>query len=188
MERTITYFETPGKDNTDAVMEIVKKRAKELGINTVIVASYRGYTADKAVRTLDGMKIVVIAGFAHPTEENIAETFSQGDEELIRSKATVLIATHLLSGMGRAMRKKFSTTSPEEIVGQSLRMISVGVKVGIECAVMAADAGLAGTEEDIIAIAGTRSGADTAILVRPVNSQDFFDLKVKEILCKPSSW
>ena len=31
-------------------------------------------------------------------------------------------------------------------------------------------------------------GADTAIIVRPVNSQDFFDLKVREILCKPRSW
>ncbi|MEE8414374.1 MAG: pyruvate kinase alpha/beta domain-containing protein [Dehalococcoidales bacterium] len=188
MEAKITYFETPGKDNTDAVLEIVKKRAEGLGINTVIVASYRGYTAEKAVRALDGLRIVIIAGFAHPTMQNLEETFSQGNEELIRSKSTVLIATHLLSGMGRAMRKKFSTSSPEEIVGQSLRMISVGVKVGIECAIMAADAGLVSTDEDIIAVAGTRSGADTAIVVRPVNSQDFFDLKVKEILCKPINW
>ncbi len=188
MEGKITYFDTPGKDNTDAVMEIVKKRARELEIRNVVVASYRGYTAEKAVRALDGMRIVVIAGFSHPTMQNLEETFSLGDEELIRSKATVLIATHLLSGMGRVMRKKFNTSSPEEIVGQALRMISVGVKVGIECAIMAADAGLVRTDEDIIAIAGTRSGADTAIVVRPVNSQDFFDLKVKEILCKPSNW
>ncbi len=188
MEAKITYFETPGIDNTDAVMEIVNKRAQESEIKSVVVASYRGYTAEKAVRALDGMRIVIIAGFAHPTMENVEETFSRGDEGLIRSKATVLIATHLLSGMGRAMRKKFSTSSPEEIVGQTLRMIGVGVKVGIECAIMAADAGLVGTDEDIIAIAGTRGGADTAIVVRPVNSQDFFDLKVKEILCKPSDW
>ncbi len=188
MEEKITYFDTPGKDNTDAVMEIVKKRAQELEIRNVVVASYRGYTAEKAVRALDRMKIVVIAGFPHPTMQNLEETFALGDEELIRSKATVLIATHLLAGMGRAMRKKFNTSSPEEIVGQALRMISVGVKVGIECTIMAADAGLVPTDEDIIAIAGTRSGADTAIVVRPVNSQDFFDLKVKEILCKPSNW
>ncbi len=188
MEEKITYFDTPGKDNTDTVMEIVKKRDQELEIRDVVVASYRGYTAEKAVRALDGMKIVIIAGFSHPSMQNLEEAFALGDEKLIRSKATVLIATHLLSGMGRAMRKKYSTSSPEEIVGQALRMISVGVKVGIECAIMAADAGLVRTDEDIIAIAGTRSGADTAIVVRPVNSQDFFDLKVKEILCKPSNW
>ncbi len=188
MEGKITYFETPGRENTDAVMEIVKKRAQELDIKTAVVASYRGYTAEKAVRALGDMRVVVIGGFAHPTMENLAASFAEGDEELIRSKATVLIATHLFSGMGRAMRKKYDTSSLEEIVAQALRMISVGVKVGIECAVMAADAGLARTDEDIIAIAGTGSGADTAIVVRPVNSQDLFDLKVKEILCKPRSW
>ena len=184
----MTYFETPGRDNTDAVMAVVKRRASELAIETVVVASYRGYTAEKAVLALDGLRVVVIAGFAHPTTENLAETFAQGDEKLIRSKAEVLVATHLLSGMGRAMRKKFGASSPEEIVGQALRMVGVGIKVGIECAVMAADAGLVSTDEDVIAIAGTGSGADTAIVVRPVNSQDFFDLKVKEILCKPRSW
>jgi hypothetical protein len=188
MEAKITYFEAPGRENTDAVMEIVKKRAQELGIKTVVIASYRGYTADKAVRALENMRIVAIAGFPHPTMENIGETFSQGNEELIRSKATVLIATHFFSGMARAMRKKFNASSPEEIVAQALRIISTGVKVGVECTIMAADAGLVRTDEDIIAIAGTGSGADTAIVVRPVNSQDFFDLKVKEILCKPREW
>ena len=188
MEVKITYFETPGRDNTDAVMEIVKQRAQELNIKTVVVASYRGYTAEKAVRALDGMKIIVIAGFAHPTMENLEETFAQGDEELIRSKATVLIATHLFSGMSRAIRKKYNSSSPDELVAQVLRMMGSGVKVGIECTIMAADAGLVRTDEDIIAIAGTGSGADAAILVRPVNSQDLFDLKVKEILCKPRNW
>jgi len=188
MEAKITYFEGPGRDNTDAVMEIVKERAGELGIGTVVVASYRGYTAEKAVRVLNGLKIVVIAGFPHPTMENIAETFAQGDEQLIRSRAEVLIATHLFSGMARAMRKKYNASSPEEIVAQALRMVSYGVKVGIECSIMAADAGLVRTDEDVIAVGGTGSGADSAIVVRPVNSQDLFDLKVKEILCKPREW
>jgi hypothetical protein len=188
MEAEITYFEKPGKDNTDAVMKIVKNRAAEKGINTVVVASYRGYTAEKAVRALDGMKIVVIAGFLEATPQNLTETFSQGDEELIRSKATVLVATHLFAGVARAVRRKFETSSPGEIIAQTLRMMGVGVKVGVECAVMAADAGLVSTEEDVIAIAGTRSGADTAVVVRPVYSHDLFDLKIKEILCKPNDW
>ena len=188
MEAKITYFETPGKKNTDVVMELVKTRAKELNIKTVVVASYRGYTAAKAVRALDGMNIVIVGGFSHPNMENLKESFAEGDESLIRSKASVLIATHLFSGMSRALRKKYSSSSPEEIVAQALRMVSIGVKVGIECAIMAADAGLVRTDEDVIAIGGTRNGADSAIVVRPVNSQDLFDLKVKEILCKPSNW
>jgi len=188
MEAKITYFDTPGKQNTDSVLEIVKTRAQELGINTVVVASYRGYTAEKAVKVLNGLKIIVIGGFLDPNEQNLSETFSQGDEDLIKSKATVLVATHLFAGINRAVRKRFDTSSPGEIIAQALRMVGVGIKVGIECTVMAADAGLVSTDEEIIAIAGTRGGADTAILLRPVTSQDLFELKVKEILCKPNSW
>ena len=185
METSIVYFETPGKENTEQVMEIVNRKAKEMGIKTVVVASYRGYTAEKAVTMLEGLKIIVVAGFLEPNPKNLSGTFSLGNESLIKSKATVLVATHLFSGVSRAMRKKFNTSSPGEIVAQALRMFGTGVKVGIECTIMAADAGLIGCDEDIIAIAGTRSGADTAFVVRPVNSQDIFDLEVKEILCKP---
>jgi len=185
MEAKITYFAKPGQENTDAVLEIVKRHSRKSGIKTVVVASYRGYTAGRAVQVLDGLKIIVVAGFLEPTDKNLSETFTQGDENLIKSKATVLIAAHLFSGVNRAMRKKFDSSSPGEIVAQALRMVGTGIKVGIECAVMAADAGLVGTEEDVIAVAGTRSGADTAIVLRPVHSQDLFDLKVKEILCKP---
>ena len=188
MEAKITYFEKPGKENTDSVLEIVKARSMDLGINTIVVASYHGFTAEKAVKALEGRKIVVVGGFFETTMQNLEEAFSQGDEKLIREKATVLIATHLFSGINRAVRKKFDSSSPGEITAQTLRMIVVGVKVGIECAVMAADAGLVRTDEDIIAIAGTRGGADTAIVVQPVNSQDFYDLKLKEILCKPRIW
>jgi uncharacterized protein len=188
MDIQVTYFEKPGKENTDTVMEIVKKRAAELGIKTVVVASYHAYTAEKAVKALDGMRIVIIGGFFESTMQNLSESYSQGDEKLIKEKATVLIATHLFAGVNRAMRKKFHTSSPGELAAQTLRIVGVGIKVAVECAVMAADAGLVRTDEDIISIAGTHNGADTAIVVQPVNSQDFFDLQVKEILCKPRSW
>ena len=37
------------------------------------------------------------------------------------------------------------------------------------------------TDEEVIAIGGTGKGADTAVVLTPVNSQNFFDLKVKEL-------
>ena len=185
MESRIVYFEKPGRENTDAVMEIVKKRAEELGIRTVVVASYRGFTAEKAVKALEGMNIVVIAGFREASARNLAETFAEGDEKLITSGAKVLVATHLFSGVARAVRRAFDTAAPEEIIARTLRIVGTGIKVGVECAMMAADAGLAGTDEDIIAIAGTRAGADTAIVLRPAFSHELFDMRVKEILCKP---
>ena len=59
------------------------------------------------------------------------------------------------------------------------------MKVVCEIAPMAADSGLIRTGEDAIAIGGTGHGADTAVVLSPVTSRNFFDLKVKEILCKP---
>jgi hypothetical protein len=50
---------------------------------------------------------------------------------------------------------------------------------------MAADAGVVRTDEDVVSIGGTGQGADTAIVLAPVHTHNFFDLKVKEILCKP---
>lgn len=188
METRTVYFEKPGKENTEAVMEIIKKRAQELGIKTVVGASMRGYTAERAAKVLDGLKIIVVGGYYSPTMENLAENFTQGDEKLIKTKTTMFVGTHLFAGLSALMRKKFNNAIEGEIVASTLRMFGAGVKVGIECAVMAADAGLIRTDEDVIAFGGTRSGADSAVVLRPVNSQDFFDLKVKEILCKPRDW
>jgi hypothetical protein len=59
------------------------------------------------------------------------------------------------------------------------------MKVAVEIAVMAADAGLVSTRESCISIGGTACGADTAVLLRPAHAQNFFDLKIQEILSKP---
>jgi len=49
---------------------------------------------------------------------------------------------------------------------------------------MASDAGLI-PPGDIIAIAGTQKGADTAAIIKADSSNRFFDIKVREILAKP---
>ena len=40
----------------------------------------------------------------------------------------------------------------------------------------------------IVAVGGTGSGADTAAVIMPAHASNVFDLKVEEILCKPSRW
>lgn len=53
---------------------------------------------------------------------------------------------------------------------------------------MAADAGLIPTDKDVVAIAGTSKGADTALRIRPANAARFFKLKVKEVIVKPHTF
>jgi hypothetical protein len=72
-----------------------------------------------------------------------------------------------------------------EVIANTLRIFGEGMKVVCEIAMMAADSGLVRTDEDVIAIAGSSRGADTAVVMKPANTHSFFDLKIKEILCKP---
>ena len=59
------------------------------------------------------------------------------------------------------------------------------MKVAIECAIMAADAGLLDIDSDVISVAGTEEGADTVVVVKPVYAKDFVKLRVREIVAKP---
>jgi len=59
------------------------------------------------------------------------------------------------------------------------------MKVACEIACMATDAGLIKTGEKAISIGGTRSGADTAVVLKPSNTHAFFDVILNEIICKP---
>ena len=185
MERKIVYFPQPGSQNTDEVLRLAKLRAKELGIKSILVASTTGDTAIKAVEAFKGARVVAVSHFTGMREPNIQEFTEENKQKVLSAGGTVLTTTHAFSGLSRAMRKKFKMYLFEEVVANTLRLFGQGMKVVCEIALMAADAGLVRTDEDVISIGGTSRGADTAVVLRPVNSEDFFDLKVKEILCKP---
>ena len=97
----------------------------------------------------------------------------------------ILITSHAFAGLSQAMRDKFNTYTIVDIIASTLRIFGQGMKVACEISMMAADSGLVRTDEDIISIAGTGRGADTAVVFKPVNSQHFFNLRISEILCKP---
>ena len=62
---------------------------------------------------------------------------------------------------------------------------SIGMKVCVEVALMAANAGLIPLEDDVIAICGTGYCADTAIVVKPAYPRTFHELEIREIIAKP---
>jgi hypothetical protein len=71
------------------------------------------------------------------------------------------------------------------LIANVLRIFGQGMKVVVETIYMAADAGLLPMDEEVISIAGTGRGCDTAIVAKPVHSGNLFDLYVKEIIAKP---
>ena len=72
-----------------------------------------------------------------------------------------------------------------DVVADTLRMFSHGVKVAAEISIMAADAGLIPVGEEIIAIGGRGHGVDTAVILTPVNAKDLFKLQFHEIIAMP---
>jgi len=193
MEAKTTYFEKPGVGNTDAVLALAKQRAKELGIKTILVASTSGKTAVKAMNVFKGLRVIVVTHSAGFLEPDVQE-FTEENRKIVEGKGGIfLTAAHAFGGISRAFRQSEIPQAPAtyvvgDLIASTLRVFGQGVKVACEIAVMAADAGLVRTDEEVIAIAGTGregAGSDTAIVVQPNNAHRFFDLKVKELICKP---
>ncbi|KNZ70902.1 hypothetical protein Tfer_0583 [Thermincola ferriacetica] len=177
------YFTRKGEINTDETIRLALEKAAELKIKHFVVASHRGKTAEKLLNK--GVQVVCVThhvGFSGP---GIDEMTPEVRKKLLDAGCKVLTTTHLFAGLDRAIRNKFGGVYPTEIMAQTLRMFGQGVKVCVEIAGMALDAGLIPHGEDIIAIGGSGTGADTAIVVRPAHSNHFFDTQVKQIICKP---
>ncbi|MBI2848983.1 MAG: hypothetical protein HYX88_02515 [Chloroflexi bacterium] len=184
-EARIVYFTNKGPENMDEVLQIAKKRAEQLGIRTILVATTVGDTGARAAALLEGFRVVVVSHATGYRQPNLQELTEENRRRIEEAGATILTSLHAFGGIGRAARKKFNTYHVEEIAANVLRLFGDGMKAACEITMMAADAGLVRTDEEVIAIAGTGRGADTAIVLQPVNTQDFFNLRVKEILCKP---
>ena len=181
------YFDKPGKDNTQQTLKLAAQRAKELEIKEVVVASSTGYTAHQAVEIFDGPQLTVVTyhmGFKEPFKSIMPEEVK---EDLHKQGVTVVAASHALSGVERSIAKKHSGVYPVLIMADTLRLFGQGTKVAVEVAVMAADAG-ALSGNDIIAIGGSGHGADTALVLKPAHQNNFFDLRIREIICKPRSF
>lgn len=185
MELKTTYFEKPGKENTEETLRIAKQRANELGIKTIVVASTEGDTAVMAAEVFKGLKIIAVGHSVGFKEPNL-QRFTEVNRKIFESQGgTVLTTSHTFAGVSRALLNKFDTITIGDIIANTLRIFGQGMKVVCEIAMMAADSGLVRTDEDVVIISGTSRGADTAVVLTPVNSNNFFAMKVKEILCKP---
>jgi hypothetical protein len=208
MESRIIYFENGGEANTDAALSAAKQRAQELGIKTVLVASSRGATGVKAMEVFKGLKVVIV-GHEYGHIEPNATDFLEENRHIIESKGgKILAGIHGFGGIDNAFRSRPAGPRigpppagapaggppmgmpaplpiPGDIIARTLSVFGRGMKVAAEITIMAADAGLVRTDEEVIAIGGSSRGADTAIIVRPANANRFFELKIKEIICKP---
>lgn len=179
------YFDKPGAENTGPALEIAIKTCGERGIKHLVVASTFGATAKKALEMINGkgINLVVVTHNYGFSGEGKCEFSPDLRCEIERAGHKVLSGTLVTRSLGKAIAVKMGW-SESEVVANTLRIFGQGVKVCAEMACMAADHGLVPVD-DCVFVAGTGRGADTAAVIRPAASNDFFSLKVREILCKP---
>jgi hypothetical protein len=159
----MTYYAAAGKENTDETLKLVKRTAEELGIENIVLASTTGFTAQKAFDVLKDMDMnLTVVG----TERS---RFSSDLNKRLKE-----------NGCNICFSREVSYDYPDS-VKIAYRRFSQGVKVAVEIAMIAAQEGFVSTEEDVISIGKW----DTALIVRPATSDNFSELKVRELICMP---
>lgn len=187
MELKTLLFEKPGPHNTDATLQIARERALDLGIKQVVVASSHGDTARQAHALFapEGIQVIAVS-ICHGWESEGWTMAAETKAGLAELGVVVHTGVHALGDtVGSAFTEKYGGRAPEEVVRDTLYRFSQGMKVAVECLLMAADAGLLDMSQEVIAIAGTDSGADTAIVCKPAYPRTFHTLEIREVLAKP---
>lgn len=187
MELTTYVFEEGGPHNTEKTLEVAVRRAQALGIRQMVVASSHGGTARRlhALAAPLGIRVVAVT-ISHVWEDKGWCMDEATAADLRALGIPVITGIHALGdGVGSAFTRAHGGRVPEEIVRETLYRFCQGMKVAVECAMMAADAGALDLRAEAVAIAGSGDGADTAIVCQPACAQDFYRFEIREILAKP---
>src|SRR4030043_464764 len=175
MQKTVTYFEKPGRDNTVACLDISKKAIEDEGYNHIVVASTAGGTGLLFSEALKASPVNVVivthsSGFKEPNTHEMPDAVKKNIEA---HGAKVFTGSMLTPSIETSFATKFSGLYPTLIVANSLRRFGEGAKVCCEIVMMAVDAGL------------IPEGADAVMVIKSAASKRFLELRVLEILAKP---
>jgi len=199
VKRTITYFEEPGPQNTEAIVAIVKERIIEGDIQSVVVASESGKTALAVAEALKDAGVSIVCVAPYGGYQHVLERTWPPMKNAIRSKLDCL-GVKILDQTPWIFGCTFDTAflgdaAPATVIHKFLsRVFGFGMKTCIEVALIAVEAGVLEWGKDAVAVAGTGwlgGGADAAIVVRssPVYEGAFLKnergLEVREILAMP---
>jgi len=209
-------FNRPGPVNTESVVNCVQEHAPLA--KAIVVASITGDSALQVARIagttpvicvtcpsgmaweVDGMNSGVFADI--PELKNIRDRWiSEGHSRvpmeisaenrnlLEMAEVQVIKGTIPFFGPSFSMRIHLGHISSLDIMAKTLELFSPGTLVGMECVLMAADAGVIPEGIEVICCAGTERGLDTAWLVRSSASANIFlpdhGFRFIKLLAKP---
>jgi hypothetical protein len=194
--KDIFYFNVCGPINTEKALELSVQRALELKTRKLVVASETGLSALKAVETLrgSGMHLIVVTSAAGTkVEKTVIGDLKIGIPDkkiwaqLEKAGAKIVRATDPLYNIG-AVLEHCGVPTLGTLFRLCMRMVSSGTAVCVGATLMATDNGALKEGEEVVAVAGSWIGLDTAIVVQAANAVNFFkreSMEIREIICKP---
>ncbi len=194
MERRVVYFADFGEQNTQAVSECVRRRLDEGDVSTVLVATSTGKTAlafAEALGKRPGLRLVAVGNPPGSAYERIT---SENRLKLSALGVTIVdYAPYACAALqGDAHKNMYGALDLLVVVADVWRMMGgQGLKVAMEIGLMATNVGVLAAGEKVIAVGGTASGADTAIVMKTALSLDVFSAEpaqrpdLLEFICTP---
>ena len=209
-------FDRPGPINTNEVIKIVNAASSRY--KYLVTASITGDSALKlAERSRDKEVICVTCpqGMNWEIEKMSEGPFStipeleqirnewvrqgltrvpmgitqKNKDRLDQLKIKIVQGTIPFFGPTFSIRLHLQKTTDLDLMAKTLELISTGTLVCLECVLMAVDAGVISEGEEVIALAGTERGLDTAWVIRASASHNLFHplkgVRFIELLAKP---
>ncbi|KPJ58510.1 MAG: hypothetical protein AMS15_08230 [Planctomycetes bacterium DG_23] len=165
MELETVYFDSPGPQNTDEVLQLVKRIAEEEGIEDIILATTRGYTGLKALEVFKGKNVIGVGSYRSRSDPARMQEFQEKGAKLIYAFEDV------------------QYDYPRSVQSEYRHIAGEGGKVCPEVVVAAVKAGFIPEGKRVIGIGGTFPGADTAFVI--ISAADFSKIKIESIICTP---
>lgn len=196
----ISYFDAPGPQNTDHVAVMIKERVEKGDVGHIIVCSMTGKTALKiadAVRDfgvhvccVTGAASWQIHGYKWPLiRGNIRRKLEELKVDIVERTPSTLSGDTIDYGLAR-----YGWVPASWIVAETLEAVGgYGLKTAVEGVLIATDSGVVPPYTNVISVAGTGSGADTAILAKSTFSACMFSrefnkrFQLFEILAMPKN-
>jgi len=212
----LIVFERPGPVNTDRLIELAVNSS--VNCNYIVVASITGDSALKVAKLVRDKKVVSVTcpqGMYWEVNKMDSGPFSDvpelreirdswmekgyqrvpmdTDKDKIKAlcdyNVTIVKGTIPFFGPSFSMRLHINHTNSLDIVAKTLEMISTGTLVCLETVLMAVDASAIPEGEEVLALAGTERGLDTAWIIRSCCSANLFHpekgARLVELLAKP---
>lgn len=209
-------FERPGPVNTGEVIEIAK--AVSSRYEYIVVASITGECALKVAERITDKKVICVTcphGMSWEVDKMDEGPFStipelaqirsawieqgisrvpmgitQANKQNLDSlNVKIVQGTIPFFGPSFSIRVHLHQVTGLDLMAKTLELISTGTLVCLECVLMSVDAGVIPEGQEVLALAGTERGLDTAWIIRSSASANLFHpskgVRFIELLAKP---